>query len=55
MEFGRRVPGPSHEVSSQGVVTRDWLDRFHAIDGPSWPHDGPFGEEISAKGIPGFV
>ena len=21
----------------------------------SWPHDEPFGEEISAKGIPGLV
>ena len=23
MDFGRQVPGPSHEVSSQGVVTKD--------------------------------
>ena len=55
LQIWRRIPSPSHEVSSQVVVTRDWLDCFHAIDGPSWPHDGPFGEEISAKGIPGLV
>ena len=25
------------------------------IDGPSWPYDGPVWEEVSAKGILGFV
>ena len=51
MEFSRRVPGPSHEVSSKGVVSRDRLSSIHAIDGPSLPPDGSAGEEISAKGI----
>ena len=47
MKFNRRIPGPSREVIGQGVVTRDWLGSFQAIDGPSWPYDGPVGEEIS--------
>ena len=25
------------------------------VDGPSWPHDGPFGEEISARRNPGLA
>ena len=41
--------------SGQGVVTRDWLGSFQAIDGPSCPHDEPVGEVISARGNPGFV
>ena len=45
----RRIPCPRHEVS------RDWLGSFQGIDGPSWPYDGPVWEEISAKGILGFV
>ena len=54
MEFGRRVPGPSHEVSSQGVATRDILRSICRIDGPSMPHDGSVWKELSAKGILGF-
>ena len=54
MEFSTRVPGPSHEVSSQGLVTRDRLSSIGTIDGPSLPHDGSVWEEISAKGILGF-
>ena len=46
MEFGWRVPGPSHEVSSQGVVTRDMLCSICRIDGPSMPHDGSVWEEL---------
>ena len=46
--------GPSHEVSSQGVVSRDWLSSICAIDGPSLPPDESAGEEISAKGIFGL-
>ena len=26
MKFSDRVPGPCHEVYSQSIVTRDWLD-----------------------------
>ena len=40
-----------YSVSCQSVVTRDLL----GSDGPSWPYDGPVGEKISAKGIPGLV
>ena len=40
MKFSRRIPGPSHEVSSQSVITRDWFGNFLAINGPSWPHNG---------------
>ena len=54
MKFSRRVPGPSHEVSSQGVVTRDRLSSIRAIDGSSLPSNGSDWEEISAKGIVGF-
>ena len=54
LKFSRRIPGPSHEASSQGFDTRDWLGSFQATDGPSpaWLNDGPVGEEISAKEIP---
>ena len=31
------------------------MDRFYAIDGPSRPHDGPFGEKIFSKGILGLI
>ena len=46
MKFSRRIPGPSHEVSSQSVVTRDWLGSFRTIDGPSWPYDGSVGVSL---------
>ena len=46
MKFSSIISGPNHEVSSQSVVTKDWLGSFHSIDGPSWPYDGPVGEEI---------
>ena len=50
-----KISGPSHEISGLGVVTRDWLDIFYEIDGPRWPYDGPFREEISAEMIPGLI
>ena len=31
LKFSRRIPGPSHEVCSQSVVTSDWLGSFQAI------------------------
>ena len=47
MEFGRRVPGPSNEDSSQGVVTRERLGSIRRIDGLSIPHDGSVWEELT--------
>ena len=31
-----RISGPSHEVNSQSIVTRDWLRSFQQLYGPSW-------------------
>ena len=33
MKFSRRIPDPSHEVSGQGVVTRDWLGSWMNLVG----------------------
>ena len=49
INFSKMITNPSHQTDSRRAA------KYVDICYTGWPHDGPFGEEISAKGIPGLV